>query len=78
MASKITICERHDRIDTFASDIESILSEDISEAQKARKMKAKTKRIQTEFAKAKKSGQAMEDRLYIYRNAIEEMGFKRK
>lgn len=78
MASKVTICERHDRIGFLASDIELILDEDISEAQKARKIKTKVGQIQREAAKAKLSGQAMEDRLYIYNGGIEGMGFKRK
>ena len=71
------ICDRHDSIKSWASDIEE-LAEDVETTKIRRRLISLARRIQKEVTKAKESGQSMENRLMEYRQVIEGLGFKRK
>ena len=72
---KRLICTVHDEIYDFAEEIEEL---DFSDRNHKRKLKSLAKRIKKDASEAKDYGQSMENRLSEYRDAIEELGFKRK
>lgn len=67
----MTLCELHDNIIT---DLESVKDYIDLENNSAILL---IDEIVKEIVKAKNIGQSMEDRLYLYRTAIENLGFER-
>jgi len=75
---KRIICNIHDEIMIIAEQINNMdIADYRSEATFLRSLRAKVKKIDKLAEEAKERGQAMEDRLYEYFEAIEGLGFTR-
>ena len=72
---KRLICTVHDEIWQTADEI---LELDLKDSNDRRKLKRLAKRIQNDASEAKIYGQSMENRLSDYKDAVENLGFKRK
>ena len=71
--TKRNICDVHYDIDKLAQELEEILKE-----LKSRKGARIARDISDLAEEARNYGQSMENRLSTYREAIEDMGFRRK
>ena len=75
----VTICERHGRIEGWAEEIEEAANDTNIKLLQLRKLVKKlASKIHTEVNIAADAGQSMENRLSLYKDGIEGMGFVRK
>ena len=65
------ICHVHDEIETLAEELIEELEGKVTKA-----VIKKLKKIESDAVEARDYGQAMEDRLSVYKDGIENMGFK--
>jgi len=71
------ICAMHWHLAEIGQELEKI-AEDITDGRTRQKITNRAQKIQSIAKKAEVQGQKMEDRLYLYREAIESLGFERK
>ena len=76
--SKRRICDVHDEMCEIALDVEAEIDDLIPLKKDKRHIINKLHKIIADSKEAKQYGQDMEDRLKVYRNSIENIGFKRK